>query len=59
MLPQLPQNNSFKNRYKIQEKISEGNFGQVFKALDIKTNTQVAIKKIFVTQKTKNQKNGI
>ena len=33
-----------KNRYRVEEKIGRGVFGEVVKAYDLKTNTYVAIK---------------
>jgi serine/threonine protein kinase len=36
----------FMNRFDDKEKIGEGAYGVVYKALDLKTNEKVAIKKI-------------
>lgn len=41
---------SKKERYEKQEKIGEGAFGVVYKALDKKTNESVALKKIKLTK---------
>lgn len=42
-----------KDKYQIIERISEGNFGQVYKVKDIKNSNIYAMKKIISSNKTK------